>query len=303
MRKADFKKLLAALDAWTEDVAGKHTGYNLGDKVTWKGEDEDLPRGTLGTVHLLHDDGDVEAVFMVRGEEQVFTFAAHRLNLVSSSSAGSNGSGGGGGDASSTTTNTSRLLSSRRGSMEPGTLDGNTRTGVSFGLKGPCGGRLVSITLESQKALGMVLGEVGNDLAAASSSKKKEKPRVLVVDVVANSEAAKMSILVGDRIHTVSVGRMESGRKRVAKRHNARIGCLHLDLQPSVSIMRFGRSLRRCLLVHSLFGSYDSHRHHLNWRPRFLFPVPFQLIVFSLVYVCAPPNCRSTMPSWPSLLA
>lgn len=225
MRRADFKKLLAALDSWNDDVAGGHTGYTLGDRVTWKGEDEDLPRGTLGTVHVIHDDGDVEALFVVRGEEQIFTFAAHRLNLVSSVSSSSSSSSSGGDGSSASTTNTGRLLSTRRGSMEPGTLDGNTRTGVSFGLKGPCGGRLVSINLESPKALGLVLGEVGSDGAAAataataSPSKKKEKPRVLVVDVVAGSEAAKMGVLVGDRIHMVSFLKLkgsieEKGRKR-----------------------------------------------------------------------------------------
>jgi len=45
--------------------------------------------------------------------------------------------------------------------MEPGTLDGGSRAGVSFGLKGPCGGRLVSVTLEA-KSLGVVLGNVND---------------------------------------------------------------------------------------------------------------------------------------------
>jgi len=55
--------------------------FEIGDVVSWKGADSDLPRGTLGTVSKLHDDGDVEATFGVRRRQQTFTFSAHRLNL------------------------------------------------------------------------------------------------------------------------------------------------------------------------------------------------------------------------------
>ena len=37
MRKADFKKLLAALDEW-EDDSGENGGFCVRDKITWKGE-------------------------------------------------------------------------------------------------------------------------------------------------------------------------------------------------------------------------------------------------------------------------
>ena len=55
--------------------------FEIGDVVSWKGADSDLPRGTLGTVSKLHNDGDVEATFGVRRRQQTFTFAAHRLIL------------------------------------------------------------------------------------------------------------------------------------------------------------------------------------------------------------------------------
>lgn len=208
MRKADFKKLLAALEDWADATAGDHGGFALGDTVAWKGEDADLPRGTTGTVQVLHGDGDVEAVFEVRGEAQTFTFATHRLSkVVGSGPSGSNNFGA----SSSGSAVVSRMLSTRRGSMEPGTLDGGSRAGVSFGLLGPCGGRLVSVALEG-KALGLVLGDVGG---TSDATGKPLKAGVLVVDMAAESEAAKKGVLLGDRIHVVRRrGSMAGARPR-----------------------------------------------------------------------------------------
>ena len=35
----------------------------MGDLCEWKGADKDVPRGTVGTVVAIHDDGDVEVSF------------------------------------------------------------------------------------------------------------------------------------------------------------------------------------------------------------------------------------------------
>ena len=89
-------------------------------------------------------------------------------------------------------------MASRRGSMEPGTLDGSSRAGVSFGLKGPCGGRLVSVAIEG-KALGLVLGGVTDE----ATGKALKSGGALVVDMAADSEAARKGVLLGDRVHMV----------------------------------------------------------------------------------------------------
>jgi hypothetical protein len=58
-------------------------GLAVGDQVSWKGADGDLPPGTVGRVVAAHADGDVEALFAVAsGDMKAFTFAAHRLHLL-----------------------------------------------------------------------------------------------------------------------------------------------------------------------------------------------------------------------------
>lgn len=54
----------------------------LGDFVTWKGNDEDLPPGTIGKIVKLHpEDGDAECLFETpTGGPQTFTFMLNRLD-------------------------------------------------------------------------------------------------------------------------------------------------------------------------------------------------------------------------------
>ena len=102
---------------------------------------------------------------------------------------------------------------SRRGSMEPGTLDGRSRSGVSFGLKGPTGGRLVSVALE-KSATGMVLGNVNE------KAKGKERGGVFICEFKAGSEAAAKGVLLGDRLHMIngSVLPLSLGHRGVGQR-------------------------------------------------------------------------------------
>jgi len=57
--------------------------FKLGDLVTWKGQDFDIPRGTVGVVSVLWNDGtgDIEAVF----EGRAWTFYPERLERVPTS--------------------------------------------------------------------------------------------------------------------------------------------------------------------------------------------------------------------------
>ena len=55
-------------DAYDDDDDNDGSGggngvLGIGDECTWKGADEDVPRGTVGTVVALHEDGDVEVSF------------------------------------------------------------------------------------------------------------------------------------------------------------------------------------------------------------------------------------------------
>jgi len=54
----------------------------LGDSVTWKGSDDDLPPGTVGKIVKLHPaDGDAECLFETpTGGPQTFTFMLNRLD-------------------------------------------------------------------------------------------------------------------------------------------------------------------------------------------------------------------------------
>ena len=59
---------------------GGETGrLQPGDEVYWKGSDEQIPRGTLGRVLMLHSDGDVEVLFVGTGGPAIHTFSALRL--------------------------------------------------------------------------------------------------------------------------------------------------------------------------------------------------------------------------------
>jgi len=55
----------------------------VGDTVTWKGSDGDLPAGTLGKiVQIYHEDGEAECRFECPTGPKTFTFVLKRLNLV-----------------------------------------------------------------------------------------------------------------------------------------------------------------------------------------------------------------------------
>jgi len=119
----------------------------------------------------------------------------------------------------------------RRGSLEPGAEQGSSRAGVSFGLKGPSGGRLVSITIQTQK-LGMVLGNV-ND------AKGKKRGGVFVVEMQDTSTAsesdsvASKGVQLGDRLHCVNgtVLPLSLGHKHVRERLRSAARPLHLILE------------------------------------------------------------------------
>lgn len=53
--------------------------FHEGDKVTWKGFDDDVPTGTVGIVRSVHDDGDVEVMFGNGINAKMFTFLSHRI--------------------------------------------------------------------------------------------------------------------------------------------------------------------------------------------------------------------------------
>jgi len=72
-RKTDF----------AASVLAKDKPFGPGDSVVWKSQDEELPKGTIGKVLCLHDDGDVEVMFPTTEGLKTFTFQARRLEKVS----------------------------------------------------------------------------------------------------------------------------------------------------------------------------------------------------------------------------
>ena len=55
--------------------------------MTWKGEDSDLPLGTIGTVSRIHGNGEVEVAFSPHSwaedkKLRHFTFMPDRLDLI-----------------------------------------------------------------------------------------------------------------------------------------------------------------------------------------------------------------------------
>jgi len=70
----------------TENGAGipsDESMLSVGDFVTWKGSDDELPAGTVGKItQIHHEDGDAECLFETAAGLKIFTFAMKRLNLV-----------------------------------------------------------------------------------------------------------------------------------------------------------------------------------------------------------------------------
>lgn len=58
--------------------------FSVGDVVTWKGADDEIPSGSLGKVLKVFGDGDVEVSFNERPgvEACVYTFGEDRLDLA-----------------------------------------------------------------------------------------------------------------------------------------------------------------------------------------------------------------------------
>jgi hypothetical protein len=59
--------------------------FAVGDSVTWKGSDADVPAGTVGTVSKVFGDGDVEVTFAAAvsgGAPHTFTFLESRIDRV-----------------------------------------------------------------------------------------------------------------------------------------------------------------------------------------------------------------------------
>lgn len=64
---------------------------SIGDLVSWKGADEDVPAGTVGRVYRIFGDGDVEIAFVGKDSKappKLFTFHESRLDLVEDPSKG-----------------------------------------------------------------------------------------------------------------------------------------------------------------------------------------------------------------------
>lgn len=51
-------------------VGGGAGPFAVGDAVKWKGDDDDVPVGTVGRVTSIHADGDVEVAFPKRAQEE-----------------------------------------------------------------------------------------------------------------------------------------------------------------------------------------------------------------------------------------
>ena len=59
------------------------SGFSLGAKVTWKFEDEDVPKGTVGTIKQFYDEEKkASVVFSTLPSNACFKFNWTRLNLV-----------------------------------------------------------------------------------------------------------------------------------------------------------------------------------------------------------------------------
>eukprot|EP00615_Pteridomonas_danica_P008648 CAMPEP_0114364826 /NCGR_PEP_ID=MMETSP0101-20121206/27834_1 /TAXON_ID=38822 ORGANISM="Pteridomonas danica, Strain PT" /NCGR_SAMPLE_ID=MMETSP0101 /ASSEMBLY_ACC=CAM_ASM_000211 /LENGTH=384 /DNA_ID=CAMNT_0001512615 /DNA_START=340 /DNA_END=1491 /DNA_ORIENTATION=+ len=54
--------------------------FIVGDQVTWKGSDEDIPAGTVGMIDKIHDDGDIEVIFGEGNNAKLYTFLSSRLS-------------------------------------------------------------------------------------------------------------------------------------------------------------------------------------------------------------------------------
>ena len=68
----------------TTPTASIHqSGFSLGAKVTWKFEDEDVPKGTVGTIKQFYDEEKkASVVFSTLPSNACFKFNWTRLNLV-----------------------------------------------------------------------------------------------------------------------------------------------------------------------------------------------------------------------------
>jgi hypothetical protein len=119
--------------------------------------------------------------------------------------------------------NDKEAKASRRGSLELGTE--TSRAGVSFGLKGPTGGRLVSVTL-TEKALGLTVGHV-NDVNGQPSQ------GVYVLAMKDESEAARKGIQLEDRLHQIngSTLPLTMGHKAIRSKVKNSRRPLHLILE------------------------------------------------------------------------
>jgi hypothetical protein len=89
-RKGGASSAAAAANAAAAAAAGAAAAgqnkFKAGDHVTWKGSDEDVPNGTVGTVVIVHSDGDVEVKFHNKKDPQQplrFTFRPERLDHAS----------------------------------------------------------------------------------------------------------------------------------------------------------------------------------------------------------------------------
>ena len=61
--------------------------FSKGDVVTWKGEDSDLPLGTIGKVSRIYSNGEVEVAFSPHSwtenkKFRHFTFLPDRLDII-----------------------------------------------------------------------------------------------------------------------------------------------------------------------------------------------------------------------------
>lgn len=68
----------------TDSASQLIPAFAIGDRVTWKGCDADIPAGVIGHVVRVFADGDVEAEFpsQIGGSQRLFTFKGSRLQPV-----------------------------------------------------------------------------------------------------------------------------------------------------------------------------------------------------------------------------
>lgn len=97
--QAEAKRYAQQRKAFKSALAGHGEALTIGDEVTWKSSDADIPRGTVGQVLFVHPSGkypgpvgpDVEVLFSIakkesgRSEPKSFTFAMSRLERVGGS--------------------------------------------------------------------------------------------------------------------------------------------------------------------------------------------------------------------------